>query len=142
MQGRGNSGHYPVRIRISAFKAKEVTRLWPFSKIKDLEGDVARYKEYYEREQKERIKLANSMGGWQAVHELEFLREEIKKFAVVEYVKETWRSYYTAKRTLPEAEQELRELQVYSKVLEAKLTPNQISNAKQEHQALLDIIKT
>ena len=116
--------------------------MWPFSKIKDLEGNVARYKEHYEREQKERCRLANSIGGWQAVHELEFLRKEIKKFATVSFVKETWRAYYTLKRTLPEAEQELKELQVYAKVLEAKLTPNQISNAKQEHKALLDIIKT
>ena len=116
--------------------------MWPFSKINNLEGDVARYKEYYEREQKERCRLANSIGGWQAVHELEFLRKEIKKFATVSFVKETWRAYYTVKRTLPEAEQELKELQVYAKVLEAKLTPNQISNAKQEHKALLDIVKT
>ena len=27
MQGRGNSGHYPVRIRISAFKTEEVTSM-------------------------------------------------------------------------------------------------------------------
>ena len=116
--------------------------MWPFSTIKDLKEEATRYKEYYEREQKERIKLANSMGGWQAVHELEFLREEIKKFAVIEFVKTNWRAYYTTKRTLPEAEQELKKLQVYARVLEAKLTPNQISNAKQEHQALVDIIKT
>ena len=116
--------------------------MWPFSKIKDLEGDVARYKEYYESAKKEKNCLANSIGGWQAVHELEFLREEIKKFAEVRFVDEGWRTYYTVKRTLPEAEQELKELQVYAKVLEAKLTPTQIANAKQEHQALLDIIKT
>lgn len=116
--------------------------MWPFSTIKDLKEEATRYKEYYEREQKERCRLANSVGGWQAVRELEFLRKEIKKFAVVEYVKETWRTYYIARRTLPEAEQELKELQVYARVLEAKLTPDQISNAKQEHRALLDIIKT
>ena len=116
--------------------------MWPFSTISDLKEEVDRYKEQYEREHKERCRLANSIGGWQAVRELEFLRKEIKKFAIVEFVNETWRAYYTTKRTLPDVEQELKDLQVYARVLEAKLTPDQISNAKQEHIALLDIIKT
>ena len=118
--------------------------VWPYSKFRELEEKLSKSEKEKMCLIRKNAELTAQLGGRRAIDELEFLRGVVGKFAQVTYRSrsEGWvaQYHYKIKRTLKEAEQDIKYLQLYIRVLEGKLLPHEVSSANNEYKALKDLI--